>query len=225
MALTPSQSLSYFHPLVFASHFLPRLLSLFVSHSYNLIFYEVPRTGSRSISHALASLDPRSPTAVVRALKRNLYHYHVFDNTLIERHPDYALVAVHRNPFDRIRSHFKYRKQYGNPDELKQFSFSDYVNWVCEGKLPFEIGPAMIDKPITELLPCDRVDHFLDFENLAEGWNSLGTALDIKLPSLSNINNSSDIYNEQSEYTPELTGKIVKRFAADFECFGYSTVV
>lgn len=196
---------------------------MFLSHNYKLIFYEVPRTGSRSISRALASLDPESPTAILRAEKHALHNYHVFDRALLDQHPDYQFVAVHRNPFERIRSHFKYRKQHGNPDEFKQFSFSDYINWVCEGTLPFAIGPAMLDKPITELLACDRVDHFLDFNNLSETWGALANALDIPLPELPNINNSEVKYDTQSVYSPELAKVMVKRFEKDFEYFGYST--
>lgn len=194
---------------------------MFISHTHKLIFFEVPRTGSRSISQALTQLDPRSPTAVVRSLKRNLYHYHVFDQNLADQHPDYAIIAAHRNPYERIRSHYKYRKQRGNPDELKRFSFTNYIDWVCLGKPPFDIGAAMIDRPITELLPCDRVDHFLRFDQLEEDWQVLSEKLQVSLPQLERINYSSADFDEQCVYTQNLASKVALRFASDFEYFDY----
>lgn len=196
---------------------------MFVSHTHKLFFYEVPRTGSRSITQALTKLDPRSPTAVIRAVKRNLYHYHVFDQALIDRHPNYAVIAVHRNPFERIHSHYKYRKQYGNPDELKRFSFEEYVRWVCEAELPFEIGPAMLDKPICELLPYASVDHWLAYDQLNADWQLVRETLQIDLPELPHINQSNSGINANSVYTPKLASMIVNRFAEDFSQFSYAT--
>lgn len=195
---------------------------MFISHTYKLIFFEVPRTGSRSISSCLARLDPRSPTAVVRAVKRNLYQYHVYDQSLIEKHPDYALIAVHRNPYDRLRSHFKYRKQHGNPDQFKEFSFEQYVMWVCTGTTGLLDQYAMLDKPITELVRVDDVDHWLRFDSLTRDWGALAESLAIKLPELPSINGSKPMYNQESTYSESLSGMVYKRFESDFEQFGYA---
>lgn len=194
---------------------------MFVSHKYKLLFFEVPRTGSRAITQALTQLDPHSPTAIVRAVKKNLFNYHVYDQKLVDKHSDYALIAVHRNPYHRIRSHYKYRKQYGNPDELKDFSFTDYINWVCDGELPYKIGPAMIDRPITELIDCEQVDHFLDFERLNQDWNALGHSLKVNLPDLPRINYSATQYDFECTYSKELAHKVATRFASDFAFFAY----
>lgn len=196
---------------------------MFISHTYKILFFEVPRTGSRSITKALTQLDPRSPTAVIRAVKRNLYHYHVYDQALVDKQPHYAVIAVHRNPFERIRSHYKYRKQYGNPDELKRFSFEQYVRWVCEGELPFDIGPAMLDKPICELLPFAAVDHWLAYDQLNTDWLRVRDTLQIDLPELPHINQSNREFNAKSAYTPELASMMVDRFAEDFSQFNYAT--
>ncbi len=195
---------------------------MFVSHTHKLLFFEVPRTGSRSITQALTALDPYSPTAVVRAVKKNLYHYHVFDPAILLRHPDYALVAVHRNPYDRLRSHFKYRKEHGNPDELKKFTFEQYLQWVCFDELPFTIGAAMIDRPITELIPYSDVDHWLAYERLNDDWLVLANTLNIELPLLTSINSSKSEYDSESVYTHEMASWVQARFRDDFEQFGYA---
>ena len=84
---------------------------MYVSHRYKLFFVEVPRTASRSISEALLHLDPLSPTMLNRMMKGESADYHKYDRTLVTTHPDYSLVAVHRNPYERILSHFKLRKK------------------------------------------------------------------------------------------------------------------
>ena len=195
---------------------------MFISHTYKLLFFEVPRTGSRSITRAFSQLDPRSPTAVIRAVKKNLYHYHVYDQAMVDKHSDYAVIAVHRNPYERIRSHYKYRKQQGNPDELKRFSFEQYLRWVCSDELPFEIGAAMIDRPICELIPFSAVDYWLSFDCLAEDWQKLASALKIDLPELPRINRSQPEYDGQALYTKELALLMQDRFKQDFERFDYS---
>ena len=196
---------------------------MFVSHTYKLLFFEVPRTGSRSITKALTQLDPRSPTAVIRAVKKNLYHYHVYDQTLVDKHPEYAVIAVHRNPFERIQSHYKYRKQHGNPGELKRFTFAQYVRWVCEGELPFEIGPVMLDRPICELLPYIAVDHWLAYDSLNTDWRRVEETLQVDLPELPHINQSNAQFDSNTAYTPELADMILSRFAEDFRQFNYAT--
>ncbi len=195
---------------------------MFISHTHKLLFFEVPRTGSRSITQALTRLDPRSPTAVVRAVKRNLYNYHVYEQSVVDKHPDYSLIAVHRNPYDRIRSHYKYRKQYGNPEGFKKLTFKQYLEWVCLGELPFEIGPAMIDKPICELLPFSQVNHWLAFETLNADWKTLSDTLDIKLPQLQCINSSHEEYSRGSVYDDDLANLVLKRFDSDFDQFDYN---
>jgi hypothetical protein len=194
---------------------------MFVSHAHKLLFFEVPRTGSRSITRALTTMDPRSPTAVVRMVKRNLYHYHVYDQRLVDRHPEYTLIAVHRNPFDRIRSHYKYRKQFGNPDELKRFSFEDYIRWVCLAELLIDIAPAMIDRPITELLPYSKVNYWLSFDNLVGDWQRMATNLKLDLPILPHINHSNSKLDSEAIYTAPLAKLMQNRFIKDFEQFGY----
>jgi len=195
---------------------------MFVSHNYKLLFFEVPRTGSRSVTLALTTFDPRSPTAVIRAAKRNLHHYHLYDQALVDKHADYSLIAAHRNPYERIRSHYKYRKQYGNPDGVKNFSFEQYVLWACKGELPFEIAPASIDQPICELIPPSEVDHWLSFDNLVSDWQQLSEKLQIDLPNLLHINNSKPELDAHSQYTQELADLVYERFKQDFDHFGYA---
>ena len=182
----------------------------------------MPRTGSRSISQALACLDPRSPTAVIRAVKRNLHHYHVFESGLLDQHPDYLLVAVHRNPYERIRSHFKYRKKYGNPQILKSFSFAEYIEWVCSDAPRDDIGPVLKDQPITEMLPIEKVTHWLRFAQLSEDWAKLKESVLPSLPELPSINQSGSMFDSDSVYNEALANQIAVRFEQDFQQFNYA---
>jgi hypothetical protein len=195
---------------------------VFISHTTKILFFEVPRTASRSITGALTRLDPRSPTAVVRAVKRNMFGYHEYDADAVRKYSNYRLIAVHRNPYDRILSHYNYRHTHGNPDILKTLEFSDYVGWVCNPASRLDIKETLIDMPITEMLPVECVDYWLDFEKLNEGWQSLGETLQIPLPPLIKRNASLQCVEPGNAYDSSLSLKIYKRFRSDFEQFGYS---
>ena len=97
------------------------------------------------------------------------------------------------------------------------------MRWVCLGELPFEIGPTMIDKPISELIPVTAVDHWLRFDNLAQDWRALSLILGVNLPKLRLVNASNTDFDAVSEYTPALLEMVIQRFSEDFEIFGYST--
>ncbi|MGA8259934.1 MAG: sulfotransferase family 2 domain-containing protein [Arenicellales bacterium] len=191
---------------------------MFISHNYQLLFFEVPRTASRAITEALVRLDPQAPTALIRAVKRNLFAYHLYDAGAVERYPSYRLIAGHRNPFDRIRSHYAYRRVRGNPPILKTLDWPAYVSWASDPDSRPDIRGAMRDAPITELLPCDRVQHWLRFESLTDDWDMLGQTLGTKLPPLTRRNASTA---NAYAYDENLAARIVARFRSDFEYFGY----
>ncbi len=87
---------------------------MFISHNNNLIFLEVPRTASRSVSDALTRLDPESPTAVQRMTLGNSADYHGFKSKLLVD-PSYRVIATHRNPYERLWSFWKHRSNTGTP--------------------------------------------------------------------------------------------------------------
>jgi len=196
---------------------------LFISHTYKILFFEVPRTASRSITNALTRLDPKSPTVIIRSIKRNSLHgLHAYKSSIVEKHPEYKLIATHRNPFDRLLSHYNYRLVNGNPDVLKSFTFAEYVNWVCSLK-PNNIVPhALIDIPITEMLPYDEVDFWVQFNRLDDDWLALSRYLGVTLPGLQLLNASNVPEGTQSVYTKELANKVKSRFESDFIKFNYN---
>lgn len=193
---------------------------MFISHTKKILFFEVPRTASRSITKALTSIDPRSPTALVRAIKRNLQGYHVYSPELKQAHADYTLFAAHRNPYARVRSHYLYRRQRGNPDVFKSYTFSEYIDWICSDVPQQKVPNALVDMPIVEMLPYSDVNFWLSYEHLERDWIALGAKLGGVWPKLPSIN-SSDSKGALAMYNDRLAEQIAHRFEQDFDIFGY----
>jgi hypothetical protein len=190
---------------------------MFVSHRYKLFFFEVPRTASRSVTKALSLLDPMSPTALSRSIKSQTTDYHRFDGSVVRAYPDYALIAVHRNPYERVLSHYKLRKIIGNPNILKTLDFEEYIDAsLGEKKLNID---WMKDKPITEMLTKERVTHWLAFDSLLSDWASLASALDVALPELPHINASK--HNSHAFYTAKTAQIVSETMHEDFIYFNY----
>ncbi len=195
---------------------------MFISDNYNFVFFEVPRTGSNSITQALIQLDPCSPTAVKRSETKSLANYHVFDIPDTLDNKQYKVIAAHRNPYERLWSHWKFRNRAGNPQIFKSISWETYVKWVCDPRSVPEIQGAILDVPITEMFDCDRVDFWIQFESLATHWSDLSGFLEVDLPALQHKQKSSDMGSFKHAYNKELAKVVADRFSSDFERFGYS---
>lgn len=193
---------------------------MFISDHYKMVFLEVPRTGSRSITMALTQMDPDSPTAKIRNETGALIYYH---SCHIPDHVDdsYIIVASHRNPYERIWSHWKFRRQYGNPDIFKSISWQRYVSWACNPDSVPEITNALIEMPINEMMDCDRVTHWLNFEGLETSWQQLIEDTALPLPDLDWINRSPVMDQYPQAYDSDLANMIAERFAGDFTRFNY----
>ena len=193
---------------------------MFISDKYKLVFLEVPRTGSRSITDALTNLDPGSPTAQVRKQQRALVDYH---NCQIPDHVDdtYIVVAAHRNPYERLWSHWKFRHQWGNPGIFKSTEWSRYVKWACDPKSAPEITNALPEMPIVEMLDCDRVTHWLNYEQLEASWQLLAGETGLPLSELVWINRSHSMGEYWKAYDRELASMVAGRYADDFTRFNY----
>jgi hypothetical protein len=195
---------------------------MFISDNYKLVFLEVPRTGSRSITNALTRLDPDSPTVQLRNITGALDHYHSCH--IPDRVDDsYVIVAAHRNPYDRLWSHWKFRHQWGNPEIFKSISWQRYVSWACNPDSAPEISGALLELPITEMLDCELITHWLDFEQLATSWRQLVEDTGLPLPELDWINRSVTMGASREAYDRELASMVAERFAADFIRFQYNT--
>ncbi|MEO0436654.1 MAG: DUF5672 family protein [Pseudomonadota bacterium] len=196
--------------------------NMFLSHTFRLVYFEVPRTGSNSVSRLLGSLDPQSPTVVERSEAGAGASFHHLPENLLEQH-DYRLIATHRNPFDRLWSFWKHRKQNGNPDSFKQLSWVDYVDWACNPNSSICVPNALRDIPIVEMVDPERVDFWLDFHNIEESWAQLSERCSLPTMKLPKINASPDHGPMQQAYSESLAALVIERFRADFEFFQYDT--
>ena len=194
---------------------------MFISEKHKFIFLEVPRTGSRSISDALAWLDPECSTATNRKNQGQHVDYHNFSAAALAE-PGYRVIATHRNPYDRLWSFWKHRHKTGNPEIFKMISWPTYVDWVCQPEVVPELQGALRDIPISEMFDTQRVDFWLDFVRLDQGWLALSEFLGLGLPSLPNLNASAPQNGGFFAYTDSMARRVGKRFDKDFELFGYS---
>ncbi len=193
---------------------------MFISHKYKLVFLEVPRTASHSINDALTQLDPESPTVTQRGAEGPAADYHGFRNPVLDD-PDYRVVAAHRNPYERLWSHWKHRHHTGNPAILKIISWPTYLDWVCDPSSVPELKGAIRDIPIAEMFDLQRVDFWLDFNKLNESWIELACKLDLPLPNLQTSNSSPHHGYLSNAYNESIAQRISERFSRDFEFFGY----
>ena len=194
--------------------------SMFTSHKYKLIFFEVPRTGSRSVTARLTKLDPESPTVAIREESGGGAGYH-FDTGETLKFPDYFLVAAHRNPYARLWSFWKRRKHGGNPEIFRSISWPRYIDWVCDPLSVPEISGALIDIPITDMIEVSTVDLWLDFHRLDQSWQALCRQFAMPSESLAQLNQSIDHGDMYAAYSPEMAARVAERFLQDFEYFGY----
>ena len=193
---------------------------MFLSEKYKLAFYEVPRTGSNSITAALTEFDPESPTVIKRLETNVMADYHGY------RIPDdfkkpFISLASHRNPYERLWSFWKHRNKNGNPPIFKETSWPRYVQWACDPSSVPEIKKAMFDKPISEMFNCDEIDYWLCFESLEKSWREFGENHGFNLPELKVVRASRKMGHVHEAYNKELASMVASRFEADFIRFGY----
>jgi len=195
---------------------------MFISNRYELIFFEVPRTGSNSITQLLNRIDPDSPSLEERRRRGGGWSYH-YVTELAGEFPHYRFVAAHRNPYARLWSFWKHRRHGGNPEIFRSLSWKRYIDWVCNPEHVPEVEGAMPDIPITEMLDVQRVTHWLDFHRLDESWQRLAGETGMPKTPLPRVNASPDHGDMYHAFDEPLAMRIAERFAADFEHFGYDT--
>lgn len=193
---------------------------MFVSDKFNLVFYEVPRTGSNSVTKALEQLDPEAPTVVKRASTNPLLDYHYFAVPEKEGKP-YLIFACHRNPYHRLWSFWKHRHYRGDPAVFRATSWPRYVKWVCDPSSVPEIKGVMLDIPISEMFDCDQVTFWLRFDSLVDSWHEFGQFSQIDLPAIGAENASPYMGEFRQSYNQKTAAMVAERFAQDFARFGY----
>lgn len=134
----------------------------------------------------------------------------------------YAIVAAHRNPYDRLWSHWKFRHQWGNPEIFKSITWQRYVMWACSPDSVPEICNALLEMPISEMMDCERVTHWLNFERLAASWQQLADDTNLPLPALDKINQSTTMGGYREAYDRKLANMVAERYASDFMRFSYN---
>jgi hypothetical protein len=193
---------------------------MFISETYKLIFLEVPRTASISITEALTRMDPGSPTVKRRQEKGAMDGYHSFD--LPDDTSSFPIIfATHRNPYDRVWSFWKHRHKWGNPEIFRSIPWPSYVRWVCDPLTVSEITGAMLDVPISEMFDCTRVSYWLRFESLRTSWQQFAADCNLPLPPLDWLNASIRLEDFRKAYNTGLAVMVAERFAADFKRFDY----
>lgn len=192
---------------------------MFLSDTFRLVYFEIPRTGSRSTSEALAELDPESPTVAARK-EQEMADYHGFN--LPQHAYDYRIVATHRNPYDRLWSFWKYRHRWGNPDVFKTVEWPEYLAWAVDPGSQPQITGANHDIPMMEMPNVHLVTHWLRFSHLGRDWRALCEELNLPPIEMQHINSSGAGGGFQSAYTAELAQAVYRRFKADFDRFGYA---
>ena len=193
---------------------------MFLSTTYKLLFFEVPRTGTFSVTEALVKLDPYAPTQRDRLKRGPLYQFHTF-RIPEEVDDSYIIVATHRNPYSRVWSHWKYRRKNGNPSIFKQIDWPTYARWACAREIDETITGAMKEFPITDMPNTSRVNFWLSYEDLENSWAALGDQLGILLPRLPHLNRSSQDNIWANDFNHDIAEMLADQYAGDFERFGY----
>lgn len=193
---------------------------VFISNRYKLVFLEIQRTGSNSITRALTQIDPDSPTVKLR--KDNwAIGYHDFHIPAYAR--DYRIVGTHRNPYTRLWSHWKHRHRIGNPPVFKSVSWPEYIDWTVSPRSVPRIQNATVEMAISEMENTEHVDHWLRFANLAGDWLELSRKLKLPLFEIGRLNTSSEMGVVSDVYDADLAARVYERFKKDFTAFGYAS--
>lgn len=197
----------------------------YISHRYRFVYFEVPKTGTRSLLNLLTE------HAAITQMKKRLEFL---------EYPDYPRFAVVRNPWDRILSCYlnKIKKDQNFESEdfkngvMRKFHrfnvfyagmpFDEFVHAV--GQIPDEIADGHFASQYRRLVMDGEIviDHLARFENFREATSSFlrGVGLDVvtQVPHL----NKSERWNAYTEYYNDETIQIVEeRFKEDIRLFGY----
>ncbi|MGH7970661.1 MAG: sulfotransferase family protein [Limisphaerales bacterium] len=210
-----------------------------ISHRYQCLFIEVPKTGSSSI-RALLGPSPR-PHRSLWQTKYDLENYWTYYSgtgnrilaslylLLPERTRQriasnifntYFKFGFVRNPWDRVVSLYERREGLQLREKM---SFTEFAHWI-------QLSSSTCIHPLPHR---NQLDWFVDphgnvcadfigrFENLAKDWAIIGARLGIRLP-LPHANCNPRRTRHYTEYyTPTTRQIIADRFRVDIEFFGY----
>jgi len=200
-----------------------------ISHQYQCIFIEVPKTGSTSIRSILGH--PKKPHLNIQEVKEKFFHEVPLSTnpvkrffqtrTLKQKWEQYYKFGFVRNPWDRVVSLYLRKEGIQMSDKM---SFPEFVHWI-ENSSDTCIHPSPHKNQLDWFLDKNQqiaVDFIGKFENLNEDWKHISKHLGINAPLPHANQNPAKKKHYTEYYTDELRDIIAEKFHKDIEYFGYS---
>jgi len=182
-----------------------------------LIFIHVPKTGGTSVAAALEFPLPDPQQKIAKhytALTiRQFLPPEIWDNA-------YKFAFV-RNPWDRLYSHYQYRKKR---NKLRKGTFQDlsFAEWVQENipeKAPGNLQPQY--QWISDENGVSIVDFIGRFDRLATDFERLCHEVDLPILPLAHLNQSADRAPYRSVYEQTTLERVSTFYAQDAVRFGF----
>ncbi|MCE8018923.1 sulfotransferase family protein [Halomonas sp. MCCC 1A11036] len=222
-----------------------------ISLKYDYIYFQVSKSASSTVKYYLQELEVRGTRRRVEDVNNRNLSPHIWPSQLKEEHflellasPDMRKVTFVRNPFSRLLSCYLHRikESPGSPSvkNIKRFtrnrfdetlSFGDFVEIVCDQPSAEQDSHWRVqsDEVLYDLIPhwsfIGRV------ERIEEDLPKLMAILDpdVAAPTSELEDYSPSVTKASSKladfYTPEFERKVVERYRADFENFGYAVSI
>lgn len=212
-----------------------------ISHEYQCIFVEIPKTGSTSIRQMLGAPQKKAHMNIcqIRYELQNYWtHYGGPKNHFMaaaymlmsqdwreargeELFARYFKFGFVRNPWDRVVS--LYLRQQGL-EMRDQLAFDEFVDWIKYSSST-SIHPTPHTNQLDWLVDASGellVDFVGRFESLATDWTTAANRLHLPTE-LAHVNeNPLNVNPYQTYYTPQTQAIIARKFAVDIEYFGYT---
>jgi glycosyltransferase involved in cell wall biosynthesis len=132
--------------------------------------------------------------------------------------PEFRVIAIHRNPYQRLIALWS-RWYAGRPDS---HTLADYCYQVIGQVAADQTDRIAASQPISSLISVQRIDYWLNFEDMEQSWRELSQHLNIPLPALDTSAQHTDQPAARSVLNATLAESIQCHFARDFEHFGYA---
>lgn len=191
-----------------------------------LLFIPIPKNASTTMRHAVSGGNPKPPHGHFTALEAKGSGH---KKGLVMDFPERTVIAVCRDPYDRMFSWWSYRAYQAVNSPVHNRPFRDFLFDVILNKhdgYRKDFNWKTTQKGWT----CDEegrslVHHLLRFESIVEDWNALWEkdVLPETCPrNLIRLNETpSGNENLAPEWDEEMLELVESHFAEDFPMFGY----
>lgn len=210
-----------------------------ISHTYQFIFFAIPRTGSTTVRDVLDGYsDIRSVHSSERTPEHPFYHHispretrNIFVSRGLDWHA-FKKFCVVRNPYDRVVSLYHHHQELKAAErgsmrllrmakELVQPTrrFKDYVMQIRPNKrLPICLQTFISDESGNSL-----VDDVLMYENLDTQLPAylLDLGIRINASDIPHLNRTADRSSYRDYYDAEARERVSELYAYEIERFGY----